>query len=55
MDTLAEAYYVNGYFKEAIFAEQRALSLTNIDRNYYIRQIEKFKSAEKEHDDRMRW
>ncbi len=49
IDTLAEAYYANGYFKQAIETEQQALSMANStannDRGYYIQQIEKFKSA----------
>lgn len=55
MDTLAESYFVNGYFKEAIATGQRALLLTNSDLGYYTQQLEKFKSAEKEYNDRMKW
>ena len=47
MDTLAEAYYVNGNYPAAIQAEQHALLKAKNDHAYYQKQIEKFTSAEK--------
>ena len=45
LDTLAESYFVNGRYEDAIEAEQRALSLAKKDRSIYKKQLEKFKDA----------
>ena len=45
LDTLAEAYYVNGMFYEAIAAETRALESAKSNRAYYEKQLTKFKNA----------
>lgn len=46
LDTLAEAYYVNGLFQEAIATEKQALALaTESDRYLYEKQLVKFKQA----------
>ena len=45
LDTLAESYFVNGRYEDAIEAEKRALSLAKKDRSIYKKQLEKFKSA----------
>ena len=46
LDTLAEAYYVNGLFPEAIAAEKQALALAEeTDRYLYEKQLVKFKKA----------
>ena len=46
MDTLAEAYYVNGNYPAAIQTEQQALMKAKNDHAYYQKQIEKFTAAE---------
>ena len=44
LDTLAESYYINGQFNEAISAEMRALDLVrNEQRAYYESQLKKFR------------
>ena len=45
LDTLAESYFVNGRYEDAIEAEKRALSLAKNDRSIYEKQLEKFKKA----------
>jgi Zn-dependent protease with chaperone function len=47
LDTLAESYYVNGLFEQAINVELRALELTTKDQVYYKKQLLKFKLAMK--------
>lgn len=47
LDTLAECYYVNGLFKQAAVTGQQALDLSEENRSYYKKQLEKFKSAVK--------
>jgi tetratricopeptide (TPR) repeat protein len=44
-DTLAESYFVNGMYAEAIEAGERALKLAKGNRAYYREQLEKFKKA----------
>jgi Zn-dependent protease with chaperone function len=44
-DTLAESYYVNGMYPEAIAASERALATAKSNHSYYRAQIEKFKKA----------
>jgi Zn-dependent protease with chaperone function len=48
LDTLAESYYVNGRFQEAIDAERKALEMTEKNKAYYNKQLLKFKLAMKE-------
>jgi tetratricopeptide (TPR) repeat protein len=45
LDTLAESYYVNGRYREAVAAGEKALASAREKRSYYREQIEKFKSA----------
>jgi len=45
MDTLAEAYFRNGFIKEAILLEKQALSLNPPRRSYYEKQLERFMKA----------
>jgi Zn-dependent protease with chaperone function len=45
LDTLAESYFVNGRYEDAIAAEKRALLLAKKDRSIYKRQLQKFKEA----------
>ena len=46
LDTLAESYFVNGKYEEAIAAERRALKLVKSNRSHYEKQLEKFEKAE---------
>ncbi|MGD2269607.1 MAG: M48 family metalloprotease [Desulfobacterales bacterium] len=48
LDTLAESYYINGMYNEAIVAETRALKLVKGNRSYYEQQLQKFQNAGKE-------
>ena len=51
LDTLAESYYVNEKYKDAVEAEKRALDLTPKNRFYYEKQLKRFmKAAQKEAD-----
>lgn len=45
LDTLAESFYVNGRFEEAIVAERQALGLARGDRTHYKDQLKKFMEA----------
>ncbi len=45
LDTLAEAYWVNGMRNEAIRAEREALDMAKERRDYYKAQLERFKKA----------
>ena len=45
LDTLAESYYVNGRYREAIEAGRQALALAGRKRSYYKGQLEKFEKA----------
>jgi Zn-dependent protease with chaperone function len=45
LDTLAEAYFVNGKFAEAVAAGRRALAAAGGDRSHYEAQLEKFEAA----------
>ncbi len=47
LDTLAEAYYVNGNYPSAIQAEEHALVKAENDPTYYREQIKKFRAAGK--------
>jgi Zn-dependent protease with chaperone function len=48
LDTLAESYYINRRFQEAVDAELKALELTVKNKAYYNKQLLKFKLAMKE-------
>jgi len=45
LDTLAEAYYVNGRYREALAAINEALAKVGPDREHYLKQKEKFQRA----------
>jgi Zn-dependent protease with chaperone function len=45
LDTLAEAYFINDMPTEALEMEQKALALATEQRDYYIRQAERFRRA----------
>jgi len=47
MDTLAESYYINGKYTEAVLAAGRALKLARTNLSYYEDQLEKFSEAER--------
>jgi len=44
-DTLAESYYVNGMYRDAVEAGNRALERAGKNRSYYEDQIKKFEAA----------
>jgi Zn-dependent protease with chaperone function len=44
-DTLAESYYVNGMYGQALEAARKALALARKNRTYYEGQLEKFEKA----------
>jgi Zn-dependent protease with chaperone function len=44
-DTLAESYYVNGMYREAVEAGRQALAMAGKKRTYYEDQLAKFSSA----------
>lgn len=46
-DTLAESYYVNGRYAEAVRAEREALNRITTGRSYYEEQLQKFEAAGK--------
>ena len=46
LDTLAEAYYVNGYTNEAIKTIDEAIAVANENREYYEKQRKKFMGEE---------
>jgi len=45
LDTLAECYFVNGKYEEAVDAELRALELVKSNRSHYMKQLEKYRKA----------
>lgn len=45
LDTLAESYFVNGQYANALAAAQQALRLARDNSTYYRRQVEKFRKA----------
>ena len=45
LDTLAEAYYVNGYREEAVQTMKEAFSKTKENKDYYEKQLRKFLSG----------
>ncbi len=48
LDTLAEAYFVNGRYREAIEAIDMAIAKTSENRDYYLKQKRKFEEALRE-------
>ena len=42
LDTLAEAYYVNGFMPEAVKTIEEAIAVATENRGYYEKQLEKF-------------
>ena len=46
LDTLAESYFVNGMYAEAVESAQRALRLARDNRSYYEEQLSKFRQAQ---------
>jgi Zn-dependent protease with chaperone function len=47
LDTLAESYFANGRFEEAVESEIKALDLTVTNKSYYEKQLKKFREAVK--------
>jgi ribulose-5-phosphate 4-epimerase/fuculose-1-phosphate aldolase len=47
LDTLAEAYFINGMLEKAIETEIKALALAKEKRGYYKEQLERFRKAGK--------
>jgi Zn-dependent protease with chaperone function len=45
LDTLAESYFVNGMYKEAVSVARAALAASRKNREYYQKQLEKFRRA----------
>ncbi len=45
LDTLAESFYVNGQYANALATAQRALRLARENRSYYQEQVERFRKA----------
>jgi tetratricopeptide (TPR) repeat protein len=43
LDTLAEAYYVNGFYEKALEVSKEALSRASENRDYFLDQVEKFR------------
>ena len=48
LDTLAEAYHVNGRNEEALRAAEEALEAATDNRSYYIKQVERFRGLIRE-------
>ncbi|MBW1891142.1 MAG: hypothetical protein JRI93_11615, partial [Deltaproteobacteria bacterium] len=44
-DTLAESYFANGLYADAIRAEQQALALAGTGKSYYKEQLRRFEVA----------
>jgi Zn-dependent protease with chaperone function len=44
-DTLAESYYVNGMYHQAVEAGMKALAMAGSNRAYFMEQLNKFKNA----------
>jgi Zn-dependent protease with chaperone function len=45
LDTLAESFFINGKYEEAVAAETKALELCTDNRSDYLEQLEKFRRA----------
>ncbi len=50
LDTLAESYYASRMYTKAIQVEMDALNMDKKNRSYYLKQIEKFKDADRLHN-----
>jgi predicted Zn-dependent protease len=48
LDTLAEAYHVNGRNEEALEAAEKALEAATENRSYYVKQVERFRGLVRE-------
>jgi tetratricopeptide (TPR) repeat protein len=48
LDTLAEAYYANGRYTEAVRTIQEAIGMAGENQSYYLRQLKKFREARKQ-------
>jgi tetratricopeptide (TPR) repeat protein len=48
LDTLAEAYYVNGLAAKALATAKEALAAASGNRSYYVKQVERFRMAVEE-------
>ncbi|RLA96093.1 MAG: hypothetical protein DRG83_17790, partial [Deltaproteobacteria bacterium] len=46
LDTLAEAYYVNGNREKAVEIIKKALALKPENKSYYVKQLEKFSNVD---------
>ncbi len=51
LDTLATAYWANGFVSKAIETEKHAISVSPEEKNYYHRQIQRFSDADYEPKD----
>ncbi len=45
LDTLAECFYVNGFYRRAIATEEEALKRASKNRQYYKKQLQRFRKA----------
>ncbi len=45
LDTLAESYYINGFYEEAVEAGRKALALASGNRTHFQEQLERFRAA----------
>ncbi|MBW2179404.1 MAG: hypothetical protein JRG81_03380, partial [Deltaproteobacteria bacterium] len=45
LDTLAESYFVNDMYNEAVATEMKALELAKADRSHYEKQLIKYRKA----------
>ncbi len=45
LDTLAECFFVNGYIEKAIETEKEAILKASHNRDYYMKQLQKFQTA----------
>jgi len=52
LDTLAESYFINGYYKEAVDTIRLAIAKKPENISYYKRQLEKFKDSLQRNEDR---
>jgi tetratricopeptide (TPR) repeat protein len=43
LDTLAEAYYINGQDRKALATAEKALAAASGDRSYYVERVERFR------------
>ena len=50
LDTLAEAYHVNGQARKALATAEEALAAATGDRSYYLEQVEKFRAELQERE-----